>query len=121
MSTIRPRAAGDGALLGDDRLRAVLDAIPSLVWLAAPEGAALFHSRSWLRYTGLSSEHANGWGWTTVVHPDDVDRVTAFWQTVLASGGPGEIEARLRRFDGQYRWFLFRAEPLRDSSNHGQM
>ena len=51
---------------------------------------------------------------TAAVHPDDVSGLAATWQAILASGEPGETEARLRRFDGKYRWFLFRANPLRD-------
>jgi PAS domain S-box-containing protein len=119
MSTIRRRAAADGPNPVEDPLRAVLDAIPALVWLAAPDGAAVYHSQRWLQYTGISAEEARGFGWTPAVHPDDLDRLTAFRQTILASGAPGEpveIEARLRRFDGQYRWFLFCVETLRDGS-----
>ena len=116
MSTSGFRAAADGPHPVDDQLRAVLDAMPTLVWLAAPDGAAVYSNRRWLEYTGLSAEQACGWGWTAAVHQDDINRLTGDWQTVLASGAPGEIEARLRRFDGQYRWFLFCAEPLRDSS-----
>ena len=65
---------------------------------------------------GLSAEQAQGWGWTVAVHPDDLSGLAATWQTILASGMPGEAEARLRRHDGEYRWFLFRANPLRDES-----
>ncbi len=101
---------------GDDQLRAVLDAMPTLVWLAAPDGAAVYLSQRWLEYTGLSAEEAGGGGWTTAVHHDDVDRLTDYWQTVLASGASGEIDVRLRRFDGQYRRFLFCAAPLHDAS-----
>src|SRR5262245_9631963 len=116
MSTIRLRAAADGLLQVDDQLRVVLDAIPALVWLAAPDGAAVYHSQRWLEFTGLSLEQAGGWGWTTAVHQDDIDRLTGYWQTVLASSAPGEVKGRLRRFDGQYRWFLFCTAPLRDAS-----
>src|SRR5262245_52743475 len=116
MATIRHQAAGDGLHPVDDRLRAVLDAMPTLVWLAAADGAAVHLSQRWLEYTGLSPEQAGGWGWTIPVHHDDVDRVTAHWQTLLAAGAQGEIEVRLRRSDGRYRWFLFTAAPLRDHS-----
>ena len=56
------------------------------------------------------------WDWTAAVHPEDRDGLVNYWRHLLASGGAGEIEARLRRFDGEYRWFLFRASPLRDES-----
>jgi PAS domain S-box-containing protein len=99
---------------GEDQLRAIIDTIPVLAWSAHPEGLAEFFNRRWLDYAGLSVEEARGWGWTAAVHPDDLKRLTDYWRSILASGEPGEIEARLRRFDGEYRWFLFRAEPLRD-------
>src|SRR5262249_31680394 len=56
------------------------------------------------------------WGWTAAVHPDDVDQLTDVWRRVLKAGVRGEAEARLRRSDGEYRWFLFTAEPLHDES-----
>src|SRR5262245_62171037 len=57
-----------------------------------------------------------GWGCQRSIHPEDVQRITHTWLAHLAAGRPGEIEGRLRRFDGEYRWFLFRFEPLRDES-----
>ena len=116
MATIQLPAAGDGPHPVDDQLRAVLDAMPTLVWLAAPDGAAVYIGRRWLEYTGLSPEQAAGWGWNAAVHDDDINRLTTHWQTLLACGARGEIEARLRRSDGQYRWFLFSAAPLHDVS-----
>jgi PAS domain S-box-containing protein len=98
----------------EDQLRSIIDTIPVLAWSARPEGSAEFFNRRWLDYAGLSIEEARDWGWTTAVHPDDLNALADYWRSILASGGPGEIEARLRRFDGEYRWFLFRAEPLRD-------
>ncbi len=90
--------------------------MPTLAWLAAPDGAAVYLSQRWLEYTGLSADEAGGGGWTTAVHPDDLDRLTDYWQTVLASGASSEIDVRLRRFDGQYRRFLLCAAPLHDAS-----
>jgi len=116
MSTIRSRAPGDGSSPVDEQLVAVLDALPTLVWLAAPGGEAVHVGRRWLEYTGLSVEQARGWGWAAAVHQDDIEGLTGYWRTVVASGAPGEIEARLRRADGQYRWFLFCAAPLRNGS-----
>jgi formate hydrogenlyase transcriptional activator len=96
-----------------------VDAIPTLAWSARPDGSAEFLNRRWLDYTGLSAEEASDWGWTAAVHTEDRDRLMAFWRHLLASGEAGEIEARLRRYDGDYRWFLFRVEPVRD--NHGNI
>jgi formate hydrogenlyase transcriptional activator len=100
----------------ENRLRTIIDTIPTLAWSARPDGSAEFFNRRWLDYCGLSSEEASGWGWTSAVHADDRDRVADYWRSILASGESGDIEARLRRFDGVHRWFLFRASPLRDES-----
>ena len=100
----------------DRQLHAALDTIPGLVWLAGVDGAAEYLNRRWLEYSGLSQTQAIGWGWTAAVHPDDVDQLTDMWRRVLKAGVRGEAEARLRRFDGEYRWFLFTADPLHDES-----
>ena len=100
----------------ENRLRTIIDAIPALAWSARPDGSAEFFNRPWLDYAGLSAEEAADWGWTVALHPDDRGRLTDYWRYLLASGEAGEIEARLRRFDGVYRWFLFRTSPLRDRS-----
>jgi PAS domain S-box-containing protein len=100
-------------------VRLVVDAIPTLVWSARPDGSAKFFNQRWLDYTGLSAEQASDSGWTVALHPEDRGRLMDYWGHLLASGKAGEIEARLRRYDGEYRWFLFRAEPVRD--NHGDI
>jgi PAS domain S-box-containing protein len=102
----------------EGRLRTIIDTIPALAWSARPDGSAEFFNRRWLDYSGLSAEEAADWGWTIAVHPEDRDRLMDYWQCLMASGEAGEIEARLRRFDGGYRWFLFRASPLRDGSGN---
>jgi formate hydrogenlyase transcriptional activator len=93
----------------------VVDAIPTLAWAARSDGSADFFNKRWLDYTGLSAEQARDWGWTAALHSEDLNRLVDYWRSVLASGEAGEIEARLRRFDGVYRWFLFRATPSLDS------
>jgi formate hydrogenlyase transcriptional activator len=96
-------------------VRLVVDAIPALAWSARSDGSADFFNQRWLDYTGLSVEQARDWGWTVSLHPDDLNGLVDYWRSVLASGQPGEIEGRLRRFDGVYRWFLFRATPSLDN------
>jgi PAS domain S-box-containing protein len=113
---LRTTPAASPAL--DEELRAVLEAMPALVWLADIDGAAVYISGRWLQYTGLSAEQALGWGWVAAIHPDDHARLTEYWRTVTAQGAPCEIEGRLRRFDGQYRWFLFSAAPRRDATGN---
>jgi len=101
----------------ETQLRTMIDTIPTLAWCCFPDGTTEFLNRQWLGYTGLSLDEALGWGWQKPVHPDDLGKLMQTWKTILASGEPGEEAARLRRFDGEYRWFLFRAEPARDE--HG--
>ena len=105
--------ASQKAASGPD-VRLVVDTIPALAWAARPDGSADFFNQRWLDYTGLSTEQARDWGWTAALHPEELQGLVDYWQTILASGQPGEIEGRLRRFDGVYRWFLFRASPSFD-------
>jgi len=98
-------------------LRKIIDTLPTTAWSTRPDGYCEFLNSRWLQYAGFTAEQAEGWGWGTVIHPDDVDELVKYWQGCLASGTPVDTEARMRRFDGVYRWFLFRANPLRDE--HG--
>src|SRR6266436_2611828 len=107
--------AEDALRRGEDYLRLTIDTIPVLAWCTRPDGWNEFLNQRWLDYTGLTIEEARGWGWKVAIHPDDLPRLLDVWQGLLVSGKSGELEARLRRADGVYRWFLFRVEPLRDS------
>ena len=97
-----------------DPIRLAIDTIPGLVWSSLPDGNIDFLNQRWLEYTGLPLALATGSGWQVAVFPDDLPGLLGIWRKVLASGAPGEAEARLRRHDGVFRWFLFRAEPLYD-------
>jgi PAS domain S-box-containing protein len=132
-----PLRAADGRVTGwyvlltdvDDRKRAeeelraseryfnqIINTIPALAWSARADGSAEFFNQHYLDYVGLSAEQVKDWGWTVAVHPDDLDGLIAAWQRMMAADQAGECEGRLRRFDGEYRWFLFRTNPLRDES-----
>jgi PAS domain S-box-containing protein len=97
----------------EDRLRLVTDTIPTLVWRAGPDGSPDFLNKPALDFTGLSLDQAR-LGWPRAFHPDDKKGMLQKWSAIQASGIRGGLEARLRRIDGEYRWFLFQAEPLRD-------
>jgi PAS domain S-box-containing protein len=93
-----------------------MDTIPGLVWSALPDGDFEFCNQRWLDYTGMSFHEIKGWGWAAAIHPEDVTHVREGWRTALAEATSFEAEARMRRADGCYRWFLIQAEPLRDSA-----
>jgi PAS domain S-box-containing protein len=101
-----------------DEFRIAIDTMPGLVWSALPDGYIDFLNQRWCEYTGLAMEDALGWGWQAAICPEDLPRLLAIWRDVLSSGAPGELVARLRRFDGDLRWFLFRAVPLYDEAGH---
>jgi formate hydrogenlyase transcriptional activator len=98
------------------KLRQVIDAIPILAWCNLPDGPNEFLNKRWHDYTGLAPEESHGWGWQVAFHPEDLPPLMEKWRQLLISGEPGEIEARLRRFDGVYRWFLISVEPLHDEA-----
>jgi PAS domain S-box-containing protein len=101
----------------EQRLRDVIDTIPTITWSVLPNGLNDFTSRYWLEYTGVSTDDSLGDGWKTAFHPADIAEHVDKWAASLATGKPFENEARVQRADGEYRWFLHRAVPLRDG--HG--
>ena len=96
-----------------DRYRFLADAMPQMVFTATPDGQATYLNRSWLDYTGQRFEDALGLGWAAAIGPDDVDRYLAGWKAAVPAGAPYQMEARFRRADGEYRWHLVRATPMR--------
>jgi formate hydrogenlyase transcriptional activator len=100
-------------------LRRFVAMMPAIAWRAAPDGTRDFHTQAWHDYTGLSPAEASGWGWKSAVHPDDVAGLLSEWEAIRRSGVAGEAESRIRRFDGQYRWFAIRAVPFQD--DHGKI
>jgi PAS domain S-box-containing protein len=99
----------------ENRLRLVIDTIPCLIISAEPDGSFDVVNRWWLEFTGLKLEEVRGWGWRAALHSEDAGRVVKEWRAGLASGEPFGTEARVRRVDGEYRWFLLRNVPLRDA------
>ena len=97
-------------------LDALIDSIPGFVWRTAPDGSVEFLNQRWFDYTGMTPDEARGTGWMNAVHPSDAPALGEYWQGLLAAGLAGEFEARLRRFDGSYRWFLIHAVPQRDEA-----
>jgi len=116
---ITQRRIAEQALETSERnLSMIINTMPALAWSARPDGEAEFFNQRWLDYTGLSAEQSRGWGWMSAIHPDDVNAITDYCESTIASGKAAEAEARICRVDGAYRWFLFRTDPLRDESGN---
>jgi PAS domain S-box-containing protein len=100
----------------EDELRAIIDNAPVFLWSDLPDGYCEFVNQRWLTYFNLSLQEAQGAGWATLMHPDDAAHHLERWQKSVSTGIPFEAEARFRSPDGEYRWFLNRANPLRDKT-----
>jgi formate hydrogenlyase transcriptional activator len=100
------------------RLQTVIDTVPSFLWTSFPDGSKEYLNKRWYGYTGLTQEQGKGWGWKVVVHPDDLDRLLREWLALVDARKPGELETRIRRYDGEYRWFLIRVVPQLDAGGN---
>ena len=110
------RVAAEAARRSEKELLDVIEAIPTMAFITLADGGSVWVNRRWVEYTGLSVDSTSGGGWRSTVHPDDFDGHINKWQASIASGEPFENEARHRSANGEYRWFLVRAVPLRDES-----
>lgn len=102
----------------EERFRAMADNIAPLAWMANPDGWIFFYNKRWYDYTGATLEQMQGWGWAKVHHPDHLARVTKKWSEHLQLGRSWEDTFPLRGRNGQYRWFLSRAFPIRDEQGN---
>lgn len=117
VNDIHDRKQAESALAASEHnLRLTIDTIPALAWSARDDGTADFFNRHYLDYVGERADNLDGWQWIDLVHPDDLSVIAATWERCRDSGEAGEAEARLRRHDGEYRWFLFQTSPLLDAS-----
>ena len=98
----------------ETRQRTLIETLPQLVWTCLPDGRCDYLSPQWVAYTGASDLEHLGLDWLKVVHPDDRDRTLEHWMGAVANRHPYDIEFRIRRHDGAYRWFKARAAPVRD-------
>ncbi len=111
--------ASEAALRESERqLQQIVSSIPGLTWKADAQGNVTFWSKGFLDYGGATIEDIVGYGFMNYLHPDDHDRVMEVWNGILQSGTQGESEVRIRRADGQYRWFLWRASPFFDGAGN---
>ncbi len=111
------KLAEDTLRQSEDRLRLVIDTIPIMTWSVQPDGTVDFVNQRWFDYTGLAwDQYAQDPN--SIIHPKDRTRVIEKWLIQMAAGEPYEVEMRLRRADGEYRWFLIRTAPLRDEQGN---
>lgn len=108
----------DALRQSEERFRRLANSVPAFVWTATPEGQVNYVNDPWYAYSGLGREQTAGFGWLDAIHPEDRDRCMAAYREALRSGASYRMELRNRRADGQYRWFLMRAEPMRDGVGH---
>ncbi|WP_018261584.1 PAS domain S-box protein [Methylobacterium sp. WSM2598] len=100
--------------LAEQRFRALTELAPSIIWFSDPDGRISYLNDRWYAYTGQTPEQAMPFGWAGALHPDDVEPLQGVWARARVRNEFYEGEARFRGRDGAYRWFLVRAEPLRD-------
>src|SRR3979490_844839 len=98
----------------EHRWRSLTEALPQLVWTATPDGACDYFSMQWTQFTGVPEIHLLGWQWMEVLYPDDREPTRQLWTNSVAGRGPYDVEYRVRRTDGEYRWFKTRGVPIRD-------
>jgi PAS domain S-box-containing protein len=112
----KPRRISDEPLRnGEEKWRRLVEALPQLVWSATPDGACDYFSAQWTHYTGVPESELLGWNWMDVLHSDDRDSTRLFWTDSVAGRHAYDVEYRVRRRDGVYRWFKTRGVPIRDS------
>ena len=106
------------ATQAEEKVRQIINAVPAFIWTAGPDGRLDFISQRWLDYAGMTLKEHLAQPMGSQCHPDDVEHVLDKWRAAAAVGKPFEAEARVRRFDGEYRWFLTRTCPLSDRSGN---
>ena len=102
-----------------ETIRLIIDSTPALIHTALPDGYIDFFNQGWRRYLGVPLENLQGWNWTSVIHPDDLEGILQKWRASLASGAPFLHETRVRTADGEYRWMLHHKVAKRDE--HGNI
>ncbi|HXH31798.1 MAG TPA: PAS domain-containing sensor histidine kinase [Bacteriovoracaceae bacterium] len=94
--------------------RTLADSMPQLAWMANADGSIYWYNQGWYKYTGTTHEQMEGWGWQSVHDPNELSRVLELWKSSIRTGKPFEMEFPLKGDDGNFRWFLTRATPIRN-------
>src|SRR5579864_8607468 len=116
---ITPRKQAEERLReSEQRWRCLTESLPQLVWSATPDGACDYFSTQWTQFTGIAEGDLLGWRWLEVLHPDDREPTRQAWTAATRGPGAYDVEYRVRRSDGVYRWFKTRGTPIRDSEGN---
>jgi PAS domain S-box-containing protein len=110
------RRAAEALQTSLEEFRTLAEAMPQIVWITGADGGNLYFNQHWVDYTGLTLEESLGHGWNKPFHPDDQQRAWHAWQHATATVGTYVLECRMRRADGEFRWWLIRGVPLRDTT-----
>src|SRR5205085_5189581 len=114
----RQRRTEEALRESEQRWRSLTEALPQLVWSATPDGTCDYFSMQWTQHTGVPESDLLGWRWLEVLHPDDREPTRKLWTDSVMGRGPYDVEYRVRRLDGVYRWFKTRGVPIRNSENN---
>jgi diguanylate cyclase (GGDEF)-like protein/PAS domain S-box-containing protein len=108
--------AADALRTSVEEFRTLAEAVPQIIWITRPDGGCVYFNQQWMDYTGLALEESLDDKWDKPFHPDDKKRTWLAWQQATKSGDNYTIESRIRKKDGEYRWWLIRGTPLRDAA-----
>ena len=108
------RRAAKALRESESRYRKLAEALPLLVWTCKPNGECDYLSKQWIEYTGVAEKVQLGFGWLSLIHPDDYTRTEQAWKVAYQTGAQYDVEFRLRRADGAYRWFKTRGVPVKN-------
>jgi PAS domain S-box-containing protein len=112
------KLAEEALRVNEHRWRSLTEALPQLVWSATPDGACDYFSTQWTEHTGVPERELLGWRWLEVLHPDDREPTREIWTCSVCGCGPYDVEYRVRRSDGVYRWFKTRGVPIQDGAGN---
>jgi len=105
----------------EGRFRTMMETIPQIAWTNTTNGEFTFYNEQWYAYTGLTPDETHGQGWSEVVHPDDLNLTLQKYRSIIISNQGEEFEMRARRFDGVYRWYLIRMQPVKNETGQVQL
>ena len=109
------KQAEEAIIESESRLRQLADAMPQIVYTCGPDGMVDYGNKQWVEYVGVPVEQSIGSKWMEAIHPDDRENTRRRLREAGKTGQPFETEYRLRRKDGQYRWYLARGSPIRNA------